>query len=128
MSCNSAREIHTQVTPVPVYEEVKPPLLQDFTSLGELEQWLRSDNISKEHSYCGPRALALIRKAELDGYRLHLDVITYWEYNSKYGDSWPYLYPGDAHAVCSAVIGDEIYYIEPLTTTVWYHGRLMRHE
>lgn len=108
-------------------EALATPSLQNFESLEELESWLLNDEadevIARSPMWCGEAAEMLISRAEASGYRLSMDVINYEEYNEFYEAT---LTEGFAHTVCSATIGDEVYYIEPRTDKVWYFGMVMR--
>lgn len=114
---------------------------RDFESPEELKAWVVEDKTNEEPliSFCGQRALNLIENAKKDGYHLHLDIITRDEYNmfkddwvhTRYIDGelniseWPELPEGEAHVVASAVIGSEIWYVEPLADYVWKYGDIL---
>lgn len=88
--------------------------LHYFESLDELEQWL--SGISIFASDCDDFAIELQRKALKDGYILSFEVIYPSEYNSLFKQKR--LPSGIAHAINLAVIGNEVYYIEPQTNEV----------
>lgn len=138
----------------PLYEEVEvvkyvevaaspSNILRNFETLEELKFWLSRDKTNElpgyEQKWCIERAEMLIKMGETSGYRLHLEILTKAEYDSfevykqavkipqvPYLGTWPSLEEDMAHAICSALIGDYLYYIEPLTDDVWYFGYLVR--
>jgi len=110
-----------------IVEEIEVPRSLDyFESLVELKQWLNDvkfidihfdvvdrvgNNIKKFD--CDDYAIELQDRALQQGYILSFEVIGYNEYNSLFNEKKiPY---GAIHAINSAIIGNEVYYIEPQT-------------
>jgi len=111
-------QIETKVTERVVYEPVEkvvvekvevPRKADHFNSVEELELWLSDNSIFA--SDCDDYALALQQMALGDGYIVSFEVIYTDEYNRVFKQKR--LPPGTAHAVNLAVIGNEVYYIEP---------------
>jgi len=109
-----------KVVPEPVIKEVPvyitrteyipgPVELQPFKSKDGLRKWL-SDNYIRNAlpGRCVDTALELCSRAWRDGYQMSTEVR---------GDGEP-----EGHMICSTVIGDEIYFLEPSTTAVWLAG------
>lgn len=97
--------------PVTTIREV-PVELRLFESEEELAGWLEDiqENtlwILPEGATCVDLALALIWRARQDGYDI------YFQAQVK-----------EAHARCSAIIGDSIYFIEPETSEFWKAAEL----
>lgn len=114
-------QIVTEYVEVPV--EV-PRKLRWFDSVGELEDWLEQNPVDHtkfiyDHGLgdCDDYALELIEDAKLDGFEMWFQVLHH-----------PYRQPitgkllttkSADHAVCSVIISDEVYYIEPQTDEIW---------
>ncbi|GAJ18630.1 unnamed protein product, partial [marine sediment metagenome] len=101
--------------------------LREFQSLEELEQWLENigvldigfDVVDKETGQhiqtfdCEDYALRLQEKALRDGYIISFEIIHSAEYNALFKQK---RMPADTiHAINSAILGNEVYYIEPQT-------------
>ena len=100
----------------------KPIELREFTSLEELKAWLVEDD-TDEYVYlvagedgvlrtsdkydCDDYALQLQRRAAKSGFLMSATII------EKQGKS---------HMINLAIIGNDIYYIEPQTDQVWFHS------
>lgn len=87
--------------------------LDYFETLEELEAWLAQDNTDKlmpSHPDfdCDDFAYALQRHAARDGYFISTEIIRQ---------------KGRNHMINSALISDEIYFIEPATDEVWFKCR-----
>jgi hypothetical protein len=108
-------KVPVEVTREVVKEVYKP--LSDFGSLKELEIFLANDKTDEKivitlddsgntplAGQCEDWAFTLIKSAERSGKRLHLAII-----ENEYS----------CHAVCLAVIGNDLYYIEPSDDVVW---------
>ena len=95
----------------------KPVELRGFASLKELKEWLANDNTDAIHLIfggeeglrvapnfqdCDDYAYALQKATEQDGYQMSIQIDT-----RKH------------HALNSAFIGNNIYFIEPQTDKVW---------
>ncbi len=93
--------------------------LREFASLEELEEWLANDNtdalrlifgdkegMRKDTNFdCDDYALGLQKAAEKDGFRLSVQIDTRKQ-----------------HALNSAFIGNNVYFIEPQTDEVWFEA------
>ncbi|MFC1985501.1 hypothetical protein ACFLWC_00730 [Chloroflexota bacterium] len=118
-------EIET-VVKVPVEVEV-PAQLNEFSSIEELEEWLEKNDVDHVLHGVGVLNLAqydcedyaqnLAKQAIKDGYYMWVQVLHH-----------PYRRPDTgkiltkfnvAHTVCSAIIGNNWYYIEPQTDEYW---------
>ena len=121
-----------------VYEQVEKPVVKEveiertltyFENMGDLEQWLdgvnlvqigfnvidqNNNNITKFD--CDDYARSLQDKALQDGYIISFEVIRASEYNSMFKEKK--LPAGAIHAVNSAIVGNEVYYIEPQTKEI----------
>lgn len=87
--------------------------LDYFETLEELEAWLAQDNVDKlKPSHpdfdCDDFAYALQRHAARAGYFISTEIIRQ---------------KGRNHMINSALIGDEIYFIEPAADEVWFKCR-----
>lgn len=108
--------------------------LKDFESVEILRGFIQQDNTNEFvrlvadnngtinfDNQCEESALQLIQRAEAKGYRLNFQVINVRDYAR-----WRYLLPkgqlawDDGHAVCSAIVGNDIYFIEPQNDNVWF--------
>ena len=119
-------QVEERIVEVPVEVPVEvSQKLRDFESTEELEAWLEENYIdqavmlyaSGKKFDCDDYALRLIKDADKDGYRMFLQVIYH-----------PYRKPltgevasrkGANHAVCSVIIGNNVYFIEPQTDEYW---------
>ena len=101
-------------------------VLRDFQSTQELEKWLAADRTNEEVGiyYCAERAEILVKGAEDDGYRLHIEALSNNELPKYYGD----ITSEAGHIAVTAVIGDRLYLIEPISDEVWSFGELVRGE
>lgn len=99
-------------------------VLIDFQSVQELENWLAADRTNEEviNLYCAERAEILVKSAEDDGYRLHIEALSNNELPKYYG--YPISEAG--HIAVTAIIGDRLYLIEPISDKVWPFGELIR--
>jgi hypothetical protein len=112
--------------PVAVVEYVKqvkevPVELSNFTSLGELKQWLSSLatfhlQSSDTELDCDDYALQMQNRALADGYIVSLQIINNSEYNALFTNQLPTSQA--LHAINSVVIGNDIYFVEPQTNEV----------
>lgn len=103
---------HYVETPVEV-EVVRevPQRLIEFSSLEELKEWLeRNDVDSRIPSYpgfdCDDYAYQLQKNAAKDGYIISTELI---------------IENGELHMLNSALIGNDIYFIEPQDDEVWFY-------
>lgn len=83
--------------------------LVPFKSLSELKAWV-ADNYIKDAvpCRCVDTALELCKRAWRDGYQMSTEIV---------GDG-----KSKGHMICSTIIGDKIYFIEPGHTAVWLAG------
>lgn len=107
-----------KIVEVPVEVIVKVSReIDEFPSLEVLEQWLADDDLDTRivlragadgkihfNGACDYTAMELQRRALADGYLMSTEII---EKGKK------------LHMICSAVIGNDIYFIEPGTDEVW---------
>lgn len=77
-----------------IYQEI-PQELRNFESENDLRIWILGHPIEVDGD-CDDRAFEMIRLARLDGYDIHLQI-------------------SGNHALCSTIIGNNIYFIEPQT-------------
>ncbi len=100
--------------------------LRDFESTDELERWLAENHIdeavmlyaSGKEFDCDDYARRLIKDARADGYQLWFQVLLP---NYRHPDTRERITKHDqAHAICSAIIGDKIFFIEPQTDVYWF--------
>ncbi len=83
--------------------------LEPFSSLSELKGWVASNYIKDAiPGRCVDTALELCKRAWRDGYQMSTEL---------WGDG-----KREGHMLCSTVIGDKIYFIEPSTGAVWLAG------
>jgi len=115
--------------PVPVVRYVErvekvPIELRDFSDLEELKRWLE-DKMNVTTIYfqlpstevdCDDYALDMQHKALADGYIMSFEVIGRSEYNALFKAKLPD--SQSLHAINSAIIGNDVYYIEPQTGEV----------
>jgi len=90
-----------------------PQPLRNFETVNELKDFLSRTNVDettiimndpKEKADCDDYALLLIKYAHREGYALHFQI-------DKIGHR--------GHALCCALIGNEVYFIEPSTDEYW---------
>ena len=114
----------------PVVKEVEVPRpLLHFENTNDLKQWLsnvnlieigfnvvdqNNNNITKFD--CDDYARSLQDKALQDGYIISFEVIRSAEYNSLFREKK--IPVGAIHGINSAIIGNEVYYIEPQTKEI----------
>jgi len=115
--------------PVPTVEYIErvkeiPVELRHFSDLEELKQWLQdkrnvatvrfqSPNATVD---CDDYALELQHEALADGYIMSFEIIGDSEYNALFKTPLP---PSQSlHAINLAIIGNDVYYIEPQTYEV----------
>ena len=120
--------------PYPVADSVR-----GFSSEEELCEWLNRDktdsNYRLANTSCYDVAEHLVSQAELQGYRLNIEILNDKEYEYYYGNdntpvnpqNWsPYWSQnGYYHAVVSARIGEQVFLIEPQTDEVWFYADLI---
>lgn len=104
-----------------------PVELRNFNSLEELKQWLAAVAMNITTIFfqrpdapvdCDDYALDLQRKALADGYILSFQIISRSEYNAVFQGELP---PGQSlHAINLAIIGNNVYYIEPQTGEITF--------
>lgn len=122
-----------KVVEVPVEKVVikEVPLeLRDFSSLEELDGWLFDTpkiiifggNAGNSLFDCDNFALGLQQEAINNGYLLNFENIEYKEYNSLFKKMK--IKSSELHAINLAIIGNDVYYIEPQTDEVVWRGKL----
>ncbi len=103
---------------------------QDWESLTELEEFLAEDNTDTVlvfkgsvvfNSSCEERAFQLRGGAFDIGKRLETEDLTPPEYKIWYDDT---IANNKRHAICKAIIGNEVWYIEPADDRHWLAGYL----
>ncbi len=101
--------------------------LRNFSDLEELKQWLIEVDANTTTIYfqspgdtvdCDDYAIALQQKALADGYLISLEIIETSEYNRLFKSNE--LPPNSLHAINLAIIGNDIYYIEPQTGEITF--------
>ena len=122
-----AERIVEKVVEVPVEVEVEVPIkLREFESTEELESWLEENHIdeavmlyaSGKKFDCDDYARRLIKDAGTDGFQLWLQVLLP---DYRHPDTGERITKRDeAHALCSAIIGNKLYFIEPQTDEYWF--------
>jgi len=99
--------------------------LHNFNSLEELIQWLSVVDVKTNVVHfqlpnntvdCDDYAIALQRRALVDGYNISLEITDTLEYNGLFNNSQ--LAPGSLHAVNLAIIGNDTHYIGSQTGEV----------
>ena len=108
--------------------------LSHFSSTEEMELWLEGDDTDrviiliadedgkvKFDGQCEDFALQLQERALRDGYIVSFYVMGRLEYREHYKDTLP---SGELHALNLAVIGNEVYLIEPQTDKYWLKAYL----
>jgi len=97
----------------------------DWVSLAELEAFLDKDDTDEVlvftanatfNSSCEDRAFQLRKRAFDIGKRLEIEVITPAEYKKWYTDV---IASDKLHAICKAIIGNEVWYVEPADDRIW---------
>jgi len=116
--------IYLEAEPVIRTEEVVvevPVGLRGFESTEELESWLAENHINEavmlyaggKEFDCDDYARRLIKDARADGYQLWFQVLLP---NYQRSDTGKRLTDNNqAHALCSAIIGNKVFFIEPQT-------------
>ncbi len=119
-----------QPVEIPVVETVEIPRpLTYFENIDALRQWINNVNqvqigfnVVDQNNHnltkfdCDDYARNLQDKALRDGYIISFEVIRASEYNSTFKEK---KIPSNAiHAINSAIIGNEVYYIEPQTKEI----------
>jgi len=108
-----------------------PAELRYFSDLEEMRLWLATAGAEVTSVYfqpsgsevdCDDYALDLQRKALADGYILSFQVIRGSEYNAFFKSKLPSAQT--LHAINSAIIGNNVYYIEPQTGEVVFAAYL----
>jgi len=98
---------------------------KDWVSLEELEEFLDNDDTDEVlvftanatfNSSCEERAFQLRKRAFDIGKRLETEDLTPAEYKKWYGDT---IASDRLHAICKAIIGNEVWYIEPADDRHW---------
>jgi len=103
--------VEIQYIEVPVIVKVRDGELDEFESVHKLRQWLESDNTSEQkwvfdtHD-CDDFAMDLVRAAHRDNYDMGIYVKDFGNHTS--------------HLMCSTIIGNGIWIIEPKTDGVKY--------
>ena len=77
-----------------------------------------NDGVIRLNGQCEDVAFQLRTRAETYGKRLETEALTKSEVLRYYGHTDMYYY--DLHVVCKAIIGNEIWYIEPSNDKVWF--------
>ena len=97
--------------------------LTDWESVAELMDFLEADDTSEFivfiekatfEGQCEDYAMQLRDRATAKGRYLSLDVLTPSEYRHWYQEK------GDYHMINSAIIGNEVWYIEPSDDRIWH--------
>lgn len=104
-----------RVVEVEVVVEVEKEL-RDFESRQKLQEWLDRHTIALLNGDCDDAAYQLQRLALSDGYIMNFEKIDWNEYN-QLGFKYK-LAMGTYHAINSAVIGNELWFIEPQTQEI----------
>ena len=98
---------------------------KNWVSLVELEEFLDGDNTNEVlvftanatfNSSCEDRAFQLRKRAFDIGKRLEMEAITPAEYKKWYDDT---IASNKLHAICKAIIGNDVWYIEPADDRHW---------
>ena len=116
---------------VPVEKEVEvirevPVELQWFESIEELKTWLGQidlirlkpdpEGIIQLRGICEDVAMFLLDEAEKDGYKVSFEILGESKYLKWYGKR---LNEGQLHAINSAIIGNEVWFIDLGGDKVW---------
>ena len=97
----------------------------DWVSLAELEGFLDEDDTDEVlvftanatfNSSCEDRAFQLRHRAFDIGKRLEMEALTPAEYKKWYSDT---IASDKLHAICKAIIGNEVWYVEPADDRHW---------
>jgi len=106
-----ARLESRQVAEVPAkFTVVTGKDLRQFMSKDELQEWLRENYIrDAPPNQCVDTALELCQLAWHDGYQMSTEI---------QGDGKP-----KGHMICSTMIGNIIYFLDPADTAVWVGGK-----
>lgn len=96
---------------VPVIVQVREGAPREFESVHELRQWLEADNTSEQQWIfdvydCDDFARDLVKAAYQDNYLMGIYVDDFCNHTS--------------HLMCTTIIGNGIWAIEPQTDWVWY--------
>ncbi len=112
-------------------------MLSDWNNVEELKTFLAQDNTDssifvkfyfgreiKLGGFCEDFAVQLQNRAYEIGKRLDTEILAYDEYNKYYGVGK--INPGvgtlginDGHAINKAIVGNEVWFIEPQTDKIW---------
>ena len=119
----------------PIIETVELPVeipikLRNFENTEELESWLEDNYIdhadmgyiSGKPFDCDDYALRLIKDARRDGYEMYLQVLM--PRYRRPDNNKLVTHSKEAHAVCSVIIGDNLYFIEPQTDEYWLAAKV----
>ncbi|OGN89355.1 MAG: hypothetical protein A2158_05040 [Chloroflexi bacterium RBG_13_46_14] len=101
--------------------QIIPAQIRNFTSLDELELWLKEQEATATVYFqspgdiidCDDYAIEMQQKAVTDGYMMSFQIIKADTYNSHFLNS--ILPAGALHAINLVLIGNNAYYIEPQT-------------
>ena len=124
---HTVQYVDRPVTVVKYIERVErvPVALRNFNDIEELKRWLVEVDKNTATIYfqqpdakvdCDDYALALQHKALADGYMMSFEVIGRSEYNALFKAKS--LLSQSIHAINLAIIGNDVYYIEPQTDEV----------
>lgn len=120
--------------PVEVIKEVEievvkevPVKLRHFSSVAELKDWLQQvepeiplianpEGIFNLQGYCEDAAMYLQDEAMEAGYKMNVEVLGRDQYQRWYGEPPD---EGELHAVNSAIIGNEFWFVDFLKDKVW---------
>ena len=121
--------IYLEAAPITETVEViveVPMGLRNFENTEELEKWLEDNYV--DHAVmlymgvkkfdCDDYALRLIKDAKADGFQLWFQVLPPSYKRPDTGER--ITKSNEAHALCSAIIGNELYFIEPQTDEYWF--------
>lgn len=105
LAARQVAEIPAQFTVVSAGKDLMP-----FESKAELQEWLEENYIVDAlPGQCVDTALELCGLAWWDGYQMSTEL---------QGDGEP-----EGHMICSTIIGDVIYFIDPAHTAIWVGGK-----
>ena len=104
-----------KIVEVEVERIVEVPIeLRQFESPDELKAYLSSFIcLVTEKDKCVPQALAFQKRAFDSGYLVNVELISWRDYNYIFKKM--YLRSNTNHAICSTIIGNQIWLIEPAT-------------